>query len=153
MEADPWSRRRAGLGGLPTPLVVLCAGVMPNTCSSPFTSEAAIHFCLFCISLFITAWAAWCLQIFLVCYSFSVFCCSRRYLSRCQCKHSSTGSQALYSVEMVHVDFVIKGGTESKVKPWPWPHGKFFQPRNFILDHLISDGTSSQLRTHSQENT
>ena len=46
--ADPWSRLRAGLGGLPTPLVVLCAGIMPNTCSSPFTSEAAIRFCVFC---------------------------------------------------------------------------------------------------------
>ena len=30
MGADPWSGLRAGFGGLPTPLVVLCAGVTPN---------------------------------------------------------------------------------------------------------------------------
>ena len=131
MGADPWSGLRAGLGGLPTPLVVLCAGVMPNTCSSPFTSEAKIHFCLFCISLFITAWAAQCLQIFLVCYSFFVFSCSRRYLFRCQVQafQYRVSGPCLSQFEMVHVDFVIKGGQNQRSNPGPGPMASLSSPR------------------------
>ena len=117
--ADPWSRLRAGLGGLPTPLVVLCAGIMPNTCSSPFTSEAAIRFCVFCVSLYITAGTAQCLPIFLACYSSFVFCCSRRYLSTCQVQalQYRNSGPSLSQLEMVHVDFVIKGGQNLRSNP------------------------------------
>ena len=117
--ADPWSGLRAGLGGLPTPLVVLCAGIMPNTCSSPFTSEAAIRFCVFCVSLYITAGTAQCLPIFLACYSSFVFCCSRRYLSTCQVQalQYRNSGPSLSQLEMVHVDFVIKGGQNLRSNP------------------------------------
>ena len=82
--ADPWSRLRAGLGGLPTPLVVLCAGVMPNPALLLSPQKQQYISVFFCVSLFIIAQTAQCLQIFLVCYRLFVFCCSRRCLFRCQ---------------------------------------------------------------------
>ena len=92
--ADPWSGLRAGFGGLPTPLVVLCAGVMPNPALLLSPQKQQYISVFFCVSLFITARTAQCLQIFLVCYRlYSV--AQGDICPGAKCKHSSTGSLAL----------------------------------------------------------
>ena len=98
-------------------------------CSSPFTSEAAIHFCVFCVSLFITAQTAQCLQIFLVCYRLFVFCFQGDICPGAKCKHSSIGTQALACLSLKGSCGVCnKGATESKVKPIPGPTASLSSP-------------------------
>ena len=80
-----------GLDSWPTPLVVSSAGgicntllLLPTPCCCPqlFRSNSWSFgsFC-FLLSRICLSWA--CAQLFLVPYSFFVFCCSRRHLSRC----------------------------------------------------------------------
>ena len=56
---------------------------------TPDTSEVAVGFLVFCI-LFIICPNCACMQLFLASYSFFIFCCLRRHLSRC--RHCSKGS-------------------------------------------------------------
>lgn len=83
--------QRGGLGGLRTPLVVLCAGGMCNTLlllPAPQVGSWKLDFWSFCI-LFINCPERLCMQLFLVpCY---FLFCWRRGLSRY--KHCSKGSQ------------------------------------------------------------
>ena len=84
--------QRGGLGVLPTPSVVLCAGGMRSTLLLlPAFQRQQLGFWSLFISLSIICPKCTCTQLFLVPYSFFVFCCSRRCLSRCQ--HCSKGSQ------------------------------------------------------------
>ena len=79
-------------GCLPTPLVVvLCAGLMEKSLPLlPAAQKWQLVSGIFGILLFIIAPTAP-VQLFSVPFGFFVFCCSRKYLSRC--KHSGKGSQ------------------------------------------------------------
>ena len=78
------SGQRGGLGGLPTPLVVLCAGSCTGSCFCSDTSIVAIGFVIFCVLLFIICPNCTVVYLFLVPSNFFVFCCLERCLSRCR---------------------------------------------------------------------
>ena len=96
----PGVRPEGWLSGLPTPLVVLSAGGMRSTllllltpyfCSWLFRSGSwGFFFWSFCV-LSIICPICTCRQLFLVPYSFFVFCCWRRHLPRF--RHCSKGSR------------------------------------------------------------
>ena len=101
----PGTRWEVWLGGRPTPLLALCAGGMPRILllvSAPQKWQKVFSV-LFCFVLF-PFWAILValicpngasMHLFLVPYSFFVFCCSRRCLFRCKhCSQCSQGSQA-----------------------------------------------------------
>ena len=80
-----------GLGGLPTPRVAPCAGVIHSTLLLlPEPQKWQLDFGLF-VSRSQFAPAARAHSYFQVPYSFLIFCCSRRSLSRC--RNCSKGSQ------------------------------------------------------------
>ena len=83
-----------GLGGLPTPSVVRCAGGRDHgqyLIFAPGTSEMAFGLWPFGY-LIVPSYTNWeWVQLFLVLWNFFVFCCSRRSLSRN--RHCSKGSQ------------------------------------------------------------
>lgn len=83
---------RVGLSALPTPLVVLCAGIMDSTLLLLQTPQKwQSGFWSFCIWFIICSCPKCaCVQLFLVLYSFFAFCCSRCFS---RCKHWSKGSQ------------------------------------------------------------
>ena len=92
------SGQRSGLGGLPTPLVVVLQGACIVPAFALSSSEVAVGLLrfwgFFYILLPIVCSIFSCTQLFLVPYSFFVFCCSRRGLSRCKhWSHYSKGSQ------------------------------------------------------------
>ena len=103
---------RGGLGGLPTPLVMLCAGGV----------------CSFCILFLICPnWA--CMKLFLVLYSFFfffVFCCSKRCLFRH--KHYSSGVGLVWGDKLLSIfvsfffsfscHFDFKETTERNITQW-----------------------------------
>ena len=69
---------RRGLHGLPTPFVVLCAGIMQDTLLLlPEPQKWQLGFGIF-VSLFTVCATCSHMQLFLVSYSFFVFCCLRR---------------------------------------------------------------------------
>ena len=81
---------RGGLGGLPTPLVVLSAGAMcstllllptPSFCSWLFRSHNQDFFWSFHIFFLIICPNCTCTQLFSDPYSFFIFCCSRKGLT------------------------------------------------------------------------
>lgn len=86
------SNQRGGLGGLHIPLGVLCARGMHSTLLLLWTPQkwhlSFGRFVSFCSKFTPTTAGT---QLFLVLYNFFVFCCSRRYLSRCN--HCSKRSQ------------------------------------------------------------
>ena len=61
------SGHRGGLGGLPTPLVVLCAGSCTGLCFCSDTSIVAIGFVIFCVLLFIYLFIYLFIAIYLFC--------------------------------------------------------------------------------------
>ena len=82
-------------------------------------SSWVLFFWYFCILLSIICPNCICMQLFLVSYSFFVFCCSRRHLSRC--KHCSKGSQVPGpSLSQRELDYRIQcfHFTDEKLKPW-----------------------------------
>ena len=73
--------------------------------------------------------SCWSMPVCLMPYSFPVFCCLRRHLSMCQCKHPSQGSSAPVSeIETVHADFVIRGA-KSKGISSPGHEASLSRPR------------------------
>ena len=79
------------LGGLLTSLVVVCRGHARYPGFALGSSKVAVGFLVF-LYLFVHNFApAACMQLFLVCCGFFVFCCSRRCVSGC--KPYSKGSQ------------------------------------------------------------
>lgn len=95
---------KGGLGGLPTPSVMLCItlghasylAVIPSSlCLFPAPQKWQLGFWPFSILLSIPCLNCTCTQLFLVPYYSFVFCCSRRCLSRClsRCKCCCKGSQ------------------------------------------------------------
>ena len=116
---------RGSLGDLPTPLVVLCAGVVHSTVLLPTLlllldlQKLQLAFWSFRILLSVICPSCTCTQLFLAPYSFFVFCGSRRSLSRCQ--HCSQGSRV--PARLIHTGAV---GTEVKKKKNPClPHGHY----------------------------
>ena len=89
----PGVQPEGGLGGFPTPLVVLGVRGMPSTLLLlPVLQKWQVgFFWSFCILLSIICPNCQCMQLFLVPYCFFVFCFSRRCLSRC--KHCGKGSR------------------------------------------------------------
>ena len=88
VEAGPGVGQRGGLGGLRTPYVVLCAGGMRGTLLVLLTPQKwQLGFLVF---LYLVAHNLPQLHMHAVIFSFFVFCCSRRRLSRC--KHCSQGA-------------------------------------------------------------
>ena len=89
---------KGGLGGLPHFCGALCRGHAQYSAFAPDppafapgSSEVAVGLLgLFCVLLSIIFPSCTCMQLFLVPYSFFVFCCSKRDLSRC--KHCSTAA-------------------------------------------------------------
>ena len=73
--------------------VVSCAGIMRSMypAFSPGTSEVAAGFLVFSVLVLRICPNCLCMQLFLVLYSFFIFCCWRRRLFKCE--HCSKGSQ------------------------------------------------------------
>ena len=87
---------QSGVGGLPTPLVVLCAGGhVQSLASAPTSPEVSVGFLVF-LYLVHNLPQLTCTQLFLVPYSFLKFCCQKRHLSRC--KQCSKERQVLVCV-------------------------------------------------------
>ena len=85
---------RCGLGGLPTPLVVVCAGGHAQYPAFALGSSIVAvggGFLVFLYLLSIICPNCACTQLFLVLCSFFVFCCWRTGVSRC--KHCSTAAK------------------------------------------------------------
>lgn len=97
----PWSLNEARVGGLGwsgafvCPRPWLCCVQYPTF--APSTSGVTVSLQLLSILLFLIASAiqgySLPVQLLLVPYSFFLFCCWRRHLSRCNCKHSGKGPQ------------------------------------------------------------
>ena len=82
---------RGGFDALPTPSVALCTGCMCNIpVLLPAFQKWQLGFWSFCVLSIIHPNCTYTL-LFLLPYSFFVFCCSRRHLSRC--KHCKKGPQ------------------------------------------------------------
>lgn len=81
---------RGGLGGLPIPLVVLCAGIIPCFCSQHLGKWLLVLTFFYLLVRHFPDCA--CVQLFLVPYSLVEFCC---YETRClsRCTHFGKGSQ------------------------------------------------------------
>jgi len=73
--ADRWLYWGRGSGGLPTPLVVLCAAVMPSVLLLLPVIQKWQLVCGLLYLWFIIAPTAVCVQLFLVPCSFLVLCC------------------------------------------------------------------------------
>ena len=130
-----WSGRRGGLGGLPAPQAMLCAG---GVCRGHVQYPALLPTPCFCsrllksgrwvFSLFVSFRSKICpywarMQLFLVLYSFFVFCCSRRGVSGCKlCSITAKGprSQAFLKYRGWIKPKVIrfKGTGEHSQCPW-----------------------------------
>ena len=86
VQRSSWS---GGLGALPTPLVVAC---VQGACTVLLSLQKwQLDFWSFCILLYIICPNRTYVQLFLVPYSFFIFCCLRRHLSRF--KHCGKGLQ------------------------------------------------------------
>ena len=94
---SPKIRREDGLRGLSTPLVVLSAGEHCILVLLPALQKQQLGFCFFCIFLSVICPNFTCSCF--VFYSFFVFCCSRRHLSRC--KHCCKKSQVPASLNNI----------------------------------------------------
>ena len=90
------------LRGLPTPLVVLCAGIMPSVLFLFLPPQKQQLVCGVCTLLFMI-FSDCTSQLFLVPQSFFVFCCGRSPLSRCK-QVKCPRSQAVLVIVMVFVD-------------------------------------------------
>lgn len=87
LRLEGWLRWSAQpLGG------AVCRDQAQHPVFAPSTSEVAVGFWSFCILLFLMCLNCTCTQLFLVSFSFFVFCCWQRCLSRW--KHWNKGSQA-----------------------------------------------------------
>ena len=86
-----WGEGRDGLGGLSASLVVLCAGIVSRTLLLLQAPQSGSLFWSFGVLLFTVCPKCSYTQLFLVPYSFFIFCCLRRHL--CRFKHCSKGFQ------------------------------------------------------------
>ena len=104
--AEPWVRPEGWLRWSAHPLGgAVCRDLALYSAFAPGTSEVAVRFWSFWILLLLICSSCACMQLLLVPYSFFVFCCLRRHLSRC--KLCSKGFQVL-GPSLSHVYFGTK---------------------------------------------
>lgn len=108
--------QRRGLGGVPTPLVVLCARCMGNTLLLLRTPQKwQLDFLVF-LYLLVPNLPQACRAVFLVPYSLFVSCCWRRWLS--SCRHCSKASQVpawLRSIQLNFVHHNMRSGIDQRI--------------------------------------
>ena len=149
------------MGGLPTPLVMLCAGgmhstllLLPTPCLCSLLFRSGIW--AFCIFLSIICPSCSCGQLFLVPYSFFVFCCSRRCVSGASTAAKGPRSQPVSLLAAVRKACTFKGPALSKLSSsvslaqenWSKPENLlFFQATLLVLSRtrFLNLGTVNML--------